>query len=775
LVQVPGGTTTATAEWLRYKVSGDGNPVSTQLQIAKRILLIGKVQGVGLRPTLLRWAKECQIVGWLGNTSDGVELHVEGGSFEVTRFVDELPKRLPREAALHSMEEKFVSCEGYQSFGIRLQPHFQPLRTPVPADIRVCSSCLEEALHDSNRSGYAWNSCATCGPRYSLIKQMPFEREQTAMVSFPLCFSCCAEYDELDDHRSHAQTISCERCGPQMVLSGAEQDSVGQLAIERCVSAIRSGLIVALKGVGGYQLICDATQTSTVERLRQSKARPRKPLAIMVRDMTMAGLYADISLCEDVLNSSVGSIVLCPVRADSPLISSIHPGLSSIGMMLPTTALHAFLCRDVDRPLVVTSGNLEGEPLVYRDVEAQSHLAGICDLQLRHDRDIIRPIDDSVVHVIAGEPATIRLARGLAPLPLPVHITKQLCALGGQQKVAIALSNGTQTILGPHLGEMDSIATQQRFQEQYQSLCQLYDCQPSHLVHDLHPDSFTTRWADAQKLPTIAVQHHHAHIVSGMLENQWLDQTVLGFAFDGTGLGDDQTIWGGELLRCTARGYERIGSLRPFRLLGHEQAIRQPQRVALALLDELNTRASLSKRMEELNLTLILQPLLPLLDRSESYVKTSSMGRLFDGIAALVLSLNEASYEGEPAMRLEAICDTQAMGHYPLPFTNQQWDWRPLVQSVVNELLRGVDPGIIAMRVHRTVALAVVGAMEELPDMPVVLSGGCFQNKILVELILHLADDRKKIGMSRMIPVNDGGLAAGQLVIAAAQLKALLL
>lgn len=756
-----------------HKELGDGNPVSTQYQIAKRILLQGKVQGVGLRPALLRWAKECQVVGWLGNTSIGVELHVEGGGPDVTRFVDELPERLPIEAILLSMEVSSAVSEGYRHFISRGQPPSHPLRTPVPADVRVCSSCLQEVLHDSPRSGYAWNSCATCGPRYSLIRQMPFEREQTAMVSFPLCFSCCAEYDDLDDRRFHAQTISCGQCGPQLYVSSVGRDDVGQDAIERCASAIRTGLIVALKGVGGYQLICDATQTSTVERLRQSKARPRKPLAIMVADMTMAGLFADISLCEAALNSPVGPIVLCPARADSLLTSSIQPGLFSIGIMLPTTALHALLCRDVDRPLVVTSGNLEGEPLVYRDAEAKSQLAGICDLQLHHDRDIIRPIDDSVVHVIAGEPGTIRLARGLAPLPLPVHITKQLCALGGQQKVAFALSNGTLTILGPHLGEMDSIATQQRFQEQYQSLCQLYDCQPSHLVHDLHPDYFTTRWADAQKLPTIAVQHHHAHIVSGMLENLWLDQTVLGFAFDGTGLGDDQTIWGGEVLRCTASGYERIGSLRPFPLLGHEQAIRQPQRVALALLEELYSRESLPRRIEELHLTSLLQPLLPLLDLSESFLKTSSMGRLFDGIAALVLSLNEASYEGEPAMRLEAICDTQAMGHYPLPFTNQQWDWRLLVQSVVNELLRGVAPGIIAMRVHRTVALAVVGAMEEHPDMPVVLSGGCFQNKILVELILHLADDRKKIGMSRMIPVNDGGLAAGQLVIAAAQLNAL--
>lgn len=748
--------------------------MNTLHHVAKRVLLKGKVQGVGLRPALLRWAKECQVVGWLGNTNDGVDLHVEGDNFEVTRFVNELPIRLPKEATLHSMEMKPASCEGYQGFTTRLQPHSQPLGTPVPVDVRICSSCLHEVLHDSNRSGYAWNSCVSCGPRYSLIKQMPFEREQTSMVAFTLCTRCQAEYDDLDDRRYHAQTISCERCGPQTLLSLAEQDDiVGQIAIDRCVSAIRSGLIVSLKGVGGYQLICDATQTPTVNRLRQNKARPRKPLAIMVGDLTMAGKYADITLCEGVLNSPVGSIVLCPARIDSPLRFSIHPDLSTIGIMLPTMALHALLCRKVNRPLVVTSGNLEGEPLAYRVSEAESHLAEISDLHLHHDRDIVRPIDDSVVQVIAGEPATIRLARGLAPLQLPVHITKQLCALGGQQKVSIALSNGAQSILGPHLGEMDSIASQQRFVEQYWSLCHLYDCRASHLVHDLHPDYFTTRWADAQQLPTIAVQHHHAHIVSGMLENRWLDQTVLGFAFDGTGLGDDQTIWGGELLQCTASNYERIGRLRPFPLLGLEQAIRQPQRVALALLDEVCSQASLPQRIEDLNMTSILLPLLPLICRSESFMKTSSMGRLFDGIAALVLSFSEASYEGEPAMMLEAICDTQATGHYPFPFSNHQWDWRPMVQSVVDELLSGVAPGTIAMRVHRSVAMAVINLMDVYRDHPILLSGGCFQNRILVELILHLADDRKKIGMSRMIPVNDGGLAAGQMVIAAAQLNAL--
>ncbi len=748
---------------------------------AHQVFLQGTVQGIGLRPALLRWAIQCKVTGWLSNTNAGVELHLEGRALDVKRFLSDLSNQLPRLAQIRSMRVIPSEWEGFTSFTVRQQLVPGAMETAVPLDQVSCVTCLQELSQTSlpRRKNYAFNCCTVCGPRYSLIRQMPFEHDKTAMSVFPLCRDCQAEYEEQGDRRFHAQTISCCRCGPQLSLSlkdiRASESLAGDTLIQKCISALKQGMIVSIKGIGGYQLLCDATNAETIHRLRQRKSRPRKALAVMVKDLAVAARLADIADLEAVLSSSAGPIVLCPAVADTSIAHNVHPGLSDIGLMLPSSALHHLLCYGVDRPLIVTSGNREGEPLVFRSEETHIQLSEMSDAILHHEREIIRPIDDSVVRVIAGKPVNIRLGRGLAPLSLPVKISKQICAFGGQQKVAIALSNNSQSILGPHLGDMDTVASQTRFQEQYLSLCQLYDCQPSCLVHDQHPDYFTTCWSENQRLTTLSVQHHHAHIVAGMLEHQWLDRPVLGIAFDGTGLGDDGTIWGGEILHCTTTEYHRVGHVRRFPLLGNEMAIRQPQRLALALLREVVAHDMLVPTIQNLKLTSSIEPIVPLLERANHYLQTSSMGRLFDGLACLVLSLSDASYEGEPAMLLEAKCDRRADGHYPFPFTGKELDWRPLVQALLQEIDQGVEQSTIAMRCHRSMALAVAAIIAQYQRFPVVLSGGCFQNKILVELIMELVDDRNKIGLSGMIPCNDGGLAAGQLVIAAARMNALVL
>lgn len=742
---------------------------------AARILLQGRVQGVGLRPAVVRWAHACGIRGWISNDTSGVLIHAEGAQLD--HFLDGLQQHLPMESMITSFTVEEADREGYEQYVVRMESVAGPLTTIVPVDAVTCNRCLAEVLPDRNdrRQVYAFNSCANCGPRYSILRAMPFEREYTSMSRFKLCSTCSEEFHQPEDHRFHAQTMSCPKCGPAIMLTNhlGEMLAWSQAALAGSAAAIMAGKSLAFKGLGGYQLICDATDEEAVVTIRASKGRSRKPLAVMVKDLAMAEAIADITGCEEALQSRAGPIVICPARPKNSLASLIHPGLNQVGVMLPTTACHQLLCNSISKPLVVTSGNRESEPLVCTRSDAVSQLSSLSDQMLHHDREIVRPIDDSVVRVIAGRTATIRLARGVAPYSLPVTIREEIVALGGQQKVALALSNHQQSILGPHLGEMDTIAAQTRFQEQYQSLCQLYGTTPRYLVHDLHPDYFTTRWAETQPQKKIAVQHHHAHAVSAMIEHGWLHETVLGIVFDGTGYGTDGTIWGGENLLSTVDNFQRIAHLRPFRLLGGEQAVRQPHRVALSLLNQILNDHQMVEVLRRLHSFPKYESLLPLLKAPHLHVFTTSVGRLFDGIAALILSLTEADYEGEPAMLLEAICDQSASGSYPMPFIEGQLDWRPMLTGLLDDLLHGVDPGILAMRFHCGLADSIVALIHQYRQYPAVLTGGCFQNKILVELIHELVDDERRVGLPGIIPCNDGGLAAGQLVVAAARLNCL--
>jgi len=745
--------------------------------IAKQLRLSGQVQGIGLRPAVTRWATQCCIAGWVANDPNGVLIHAEGSSANIQRFLDGLFAHLPDEARISSHAVSDTKRQDCKQFDVGCTSVSTPVSTPIPLDAVTCEQCMSEALCENNHLRYAYffNSCAQCGPRYSIIRSMPFEREHTTMTHFPLCSSCHGEFTDPTNRRFHAQTTSCRTCGPRMYWCDphGNKQSCSHTVIDESATLIRKGAILALKGMGGYQLICDATSDDAVLRLRQRKGRNSKPLAVMVKDLAMAATLAEIGAREPVLTSRVGPIVLCPSRPGNGLSRIVHPGLHEVGIMLPTTAYHRLLCEKVNKPLIVTSGNREGEPLAYSQTSAAEQLSSMGDIILHHDRDIVRPIDDSVVRLVANRVATIRLGRGLAPCTLPVKITKPFAALGGQQKVALALSNGHQAILGPHLGDMDTIASQERFVEQYQHLCELYGTVPHRLIHDNHPDYFTTRWAQQQATEKITVQHHHAHVVAAMLEHGWLNETVLGIAFDGTGYGEDHTIWGGEFLLATTTEVKRLAHLRPFLLLGGEQAIRHPQRVTLALLNQVLDRHDLMKWLNHLSIMKHCQPMLRILDTPQLHAKTTSAGRLFDGIASLLLSLVDSHYEGEPAMLLEACCDQSASGSYPCPFINDELDWRPMLLAILKDIEHDMNPGTIAMRFHRSVAQGIVSIIRNYPQYPVILTGGCFQNKILVELVRELLDDNTRLGLPGMIPCNDGGLAAGQLVVAAARLNCL--
>ncbi|WP_339730710.1 carbamoyltransferase HypF [uncultured Gimesia sp.] len=745
-------------------------------QQAVQLTLSGRVQGIGLRPAIARWAGTLDLVGYIKNTTQGVELIIEGPVSVVARFEMQLDTHLPREARIEKRERKLCTVSGFSDFEIIGGETGGPLATQVPADLAVCQECLAEVSDDSNRRfGYPLTSCTNCGPRYSIIKSMPYERAQTGMSEFPLCDSCRDEYQSSRDRRFHAQTNACAECGPGIWCTDAKGRrfaSAGE-SIEVASAALQQGQILALRGLGGYQLLVDATSETAVARLRERKRRFGKPLAVMVASVEHAAQLVFLSDSErGDLSSSAAPIVLLPTRSNSGIAYNVNPGLNLLGVMLPTTPLHRLLLQQCSGPLVVTSANQEGEPLAYQRGQIGDQLISVADLWLEHDRPIERPIDDSVVRWMAGRRVTIRLARGLAPSPLELECDEPLIALGGQQKAALALCNGRQSILGPHVGDLGNLASCERYQEQLQALQKLYGIEDAAFVCDRHPEYYTTQWAAQQSALQETVQHHHAHIVASMLEQGWLDRRVLGVAFDGTGWGDDQTIWGGEFLLSTATSYERVAHLRPFPLPGGERAVREPWRVAVSLVAQAVGKQAAS----QLKLTTEpVEPLLKIINSRHFSPKTTSVGRLFDGVASLILGVTHVDFEGQAAMLLEAACDLTETGSYEMILQAKkpiQLDWRPLVSQILEDRTWGVAPAAMAMRFHRGLAQAVARLCRQFKTMPVVLGGGVFQNRCLVELIVEeSAQNGQPLGLPGTIPPNDGGLAAGQLAVAVSRQK----
>lgn len=740
--------------------------------VAKRILLTGRVQGVGLRPAIARRAVDWGLAGWVRNTNSGVEVHIEGNSEQIFGFLENIADKFPLSSSVDNIVSQNVLPRKLSHFEVLVSDDSGALATPLPQDRVACELCMSEFVESSNRrANYPFIACADCGPRYSLIEVMPFERNQTTMRGFSLCHFCQYEFDTAENRRFHTQIIACGTCGPIL-----------EQTLESALATIRDGRIVAMKGLGGYQLLCDAADNESVERLRMRKGRQTKPLAVMISSLKDAEQFAMLTEFEyRLLKSPAGPIVILPLKSDR-LARAISPGLSSVGLMLPTTPLHFALVRSAG-PLVVTSGNFEGEPLAYENAAAEMELSEIADNFLHHNRPIRRAIDDSVVRVVAGQQITIRLARGLAPLSLELDCIDQILATGGHQKSSVALTNGKQAILGPHIGDLDSVASRQRFDKHIHDLLTLYRSQPNVIVHDHHPDYFTTRWAETfaskHSLRCIGVQHHHAHVVAGMIEPKWLERRVLGVAWDGTGYGTDGSIWGGEFLQATSYGFERIGHLRHFCLPGGQTAIHQPWRIAAAMLRQVRAFDP------GLKFQMPVERKLPdvIFEDSRLSPTTSSAGRLFDAVAAMLLpnAMKEsaiADYEGHFASLLENLCDRSATGSYPFdwhrPCAEQptQLDWRPLIAALFRDIAAGVPAPVLAMRFHRSLASAIYEFCNSRRDLPVVLCGGVFQNQILLELLIDLLEASSiEFTIAETIPINDGGLAAGQLAIALAMLR----
>jgi hydrogenase maturation protein HypF len=750
-----------------------------------RIQVEGAVQGVGFRPFIFRLARELSLEGSVLNDTRGVVIEVQGDRSRLETFLRRLEREKPAPASIDEIRPSWLKPRAITGFRIERSAGEGAPKVQIPPDIATCSECLGEVFDPGNRrNGYPFTNCTNCGPRFTVIRSLPYDRPRTTMAGFPMCKACRQEYEDPMNRRFHAQPNACPECGPRLALWRPDGTPIAMEveALERAVAALRAGQIVAVKGLGGFHLVVDAGHGQALARLREKKPRRSKPFAVMARDLTQARRLCEVdTAAATVLVSPEAPIVLLRRRPGDHVHEEVAPGNPYLGLMLPANPLHHLLMRRLGRPVVATSGNLSDEPICTDEMDAIRRLGHVADLFLVHDRPIARHMDDSIVWVNTGAPRILRRARGHAPRPVRLAAPVPcLLAVGGHLKNTVALSVDRQVFLSQHIGDMETPEALTAFTRVIDDFLRLYDATPAALVHDAHPDYVTTRLAQERAagsgLPLIAVQHHHAHMAACLAENH-LHGRALGVTWDGTGFGTDGTVWGGEFLQGDAGEFQRAAHLRPFRLPGADAAVRQARRSALALLWELEGGAALGR--EDLRAIRSFTPaerrlLAGMLDKGIQSPTTTSAGRLFDGIAALLDLCQHSEFEGQAAMALEFASDPDVSDSYSMPVTEEPGglvlDWGPLVEAALEESRRGVAPGAIAARFHNTLAEAIVNVARLLGEGVVALSGGCFQNRLLTGRTAGLLREAGfTVLLHREVPPNDGGISLGQIAVAAAR------
>ncbi len=779
-----GGTPIA---YHRARVGGE--PVTIE---RARVAARGAVQGVGFRPFVHTLARELGLAGWVVNSTGGATVEVEGPREAVAAFLARLPEELPPPGFLSALETSFLDPLGHAGFEIRPSVHDGTIDAIVLPDLATCGACVREVFDRSDRRHrYPFTNCTHCGPRFTIIEALPYDRPATTMKRFAMCAACAAEYADPDDRRFHAQPNACAECGPRLALWDVRGDELSSAddALAGAVEAIRDGRIVAIKGLGGFHLVCDARDEAAVCTLRQRKHRLEKPLAVLAPDLATLARLCEVAEAEARLLASPQAPIVLLERAGrgaGEVAASVAPGNPCLGAMLPMTPLHHLLMRELGFAVVATSGNLSDEPICTDEREAVRRLAGIADLFLVHDRPIVRHVDDSVVRVVLGRELVIRRARGYAPLPIGLEPAPgaarppTVLAVGAHLKNTVALAVNDQAFVSQHVGDLETAEALAAFRDVIASLEGLYRAPPAITVADLHPDYLSTQHALAGDAPVLRVQHHVAHVASCVAENQ-LDGPVLGVAWDGTGLGPDGTIWGGELLVVDGAGFRRVAALRPFRLPGGDSAAREPRRAALGVLHAMFGAWALDRH--ELPPIAAFEAgeravLGAALERGLHAPLTTSAGRLFDAAASLAGIRQRASFEGQAAMELEWACRGGGQGAYPMPLVEwaggagpfaPTWmlDWSPLVEALLDDRARGVETATIARRFHAALANAVVVAAQRIGEGRVALSGGCFQNRVLLEsVVAGLRRAGHRPYWHQRVPPNDGGLALGQVALA---------
>ncbi len=726
-----------------------------------RIILRGAVQGVGFRPFVYRLATEMALTGWVLNSSSGLVVEVEGPGDQLEKFEQRLERERPQASVVTVRESTWVAAEGSTYFEILASDSEAGKTVNVLPDLATCTACREELFDPANRRfEYPFTNCTNCGPRYTIVVDIPYDRPNTTMRGFELCPRCREEYENPANRRFHAQPNACPVCGPK--LDGT---------IEDAAEALRQGEVVALKGIGGFQLLVDARQAAAVARLRERKHREEKPFALMMASLEMALEYCEISPAEvQLLESQAAPIVLLRPKNATDLAWNVAHCSPYLGVMLPYSPLHHLLMQECRFPVIATSGNRSDEPIAIANDEAAIRLNGIADHFLMHDRPIVRACDDSVVRLTRGRAGILRRARGYAPLGIRVpHRLPAVLAVGGHLKNTVAIGVGNDVFLSQHIGDLDTLEARGAFEKAIADLCRLYSFTPEVVACDLHPDYASTQWAERSGLPLVRIQHHQAHVAACAAENN-VEGEYLGVSWDGTGYGLDGAIWGGEFFRSDGRSngrqFERIAHLRPFQLPGGDAAVREGWRSAASLIFDLlgpdagnpalADGSSGKPRLDEPRVRSMLQ-------QGVNVVPTTSVGRLFDAVASILGIAQQNRFEGQAAMLLEnEIGALRTEEAYPLT----GGDWGPLILAVLADKHAGVPVSAIAARFHNALAGWIEEAAVAAQIQNVVLSGGVFQNRYLTERAAGLLESRGfAVYTHQRVPPNDGGIALGQAVM----------
>jgi hydrogenase maturation protein HypF len=774
-----------------------------------KVTVRGAVQGVGFRPFVYRLARELGLRGWVSNSAAGVFIEVESDRGRLEDFQARLRTESPPRSRVQAIESAWLEPAGYADFEIRGSDETQSKTTLVLPDIATCQDCLREILDPRDRRfGYPFTNCTNCGPRFTIIEALPYDRVRTSMKSFSMCPECEREYEDPLDRRFHAQPNACPRCGPRLALWNQDGQTLEreQAALEAAAVALAQGAIVAVKGLGGFHLMTAPHLEESVARLRQLKRREGKPFALMFPTLAQARRECEVSaLEEELLCSPEAPIVL--LRRQSPVgqhpsrISSlVAPGNPYLGVMLPATPLHHLLLRKTGFPVIATSGNLAEEPICIDEREALQRLGDVASLFLVHDRPIVRHADDSIARVIAGREMLLRRARGYAPLPVDIRgpsgptpigservSTDCVLAVGAHLKNTVALAVGPRVFISQHIGDLETAQAYAAFQRVIADFESFYGARPGLIAADAHPDYLSTRYARSRREPVLPVQHHYAHVLSCMAENG-LEPPVLGVSWDGTGFGSDGTVWGGEFLVVTSRSFERLGHIRTFGLPGGDKAVKEPRRSALGLLYAAEGEAAFDmKELAPLRAfsQAELAALRTMLRQKLNTPVTSSAGRLFDAVAALAGLRQRSAFEGQAAMDLEFALDGFSTdesypfawlsqrgpeakpGSAPSDRTSQVLDWGPMLAALLADLEKRLPAGLISMKFHNGLVEAIGQVAQHAGLETVALSGGCFQNKYLTE---RAVEGLKRAGFRphchRWTPPNDGGIALGQALAA---------